>query len=247
VKWTEYGAQHAECILLLHGGGLSWWNHQETAQLLGRQYRVVLPVLDGHAGSGAPFTTLAQNAQEILSWIDENCGGQVLLIGGVSLGAQLVVELLARRPGVCRYAVIESALVFPMRLTHAMIKPAYMLCYPLIRQRWFARLQARALYIPPALFEAYYRDTAGIARSDMIAFLEANANYRLQECLRGCQARCLVLAGGRELPIIKRSAKRLAQLLPNARLLVLPGCVHGEISLAHPEQYTELLLSLMEA
>ena len=247
MKYMEYGAQHRPVILLLHGGGLSWWNFREEAELLGQQYHVVLPILDGHTGSDAPFISMEQNAREIIAWVDRHCGGQVLLMGGLSLGGQVLVEILSQRPEICRYAILESALVFPMRVTHALVKPTYSLCYPLIRQRWFARLQFRSLHIQPELFEEYYRDTAGLTRPDMIAFLEANANYRLEDSLRSCAAQTLVLAGSRELPAMKRSAKALAAKLPHARLEILSGYTHGELSLNHSRQYVDKLLHLLEA
>ena len=58
----EFGKQNKDAILLLHGGGLSWWNYREVAKLLEKDYHVILPVLDGHAGSQAPFTTIEDNA-----------------------------------------------------------------------------------------------------------------------------------------------------------------------------------------
>lgn len=247
MKYMEYGAQHRPVILLLHGGGLSWWNFREEAELLGQQYHVVLPILDGHTGSDVPFTSMEQNAREIIAWVDRHCGGQVLLMGGLSLGGQVLVEILSQRPDICRYAILESALVFPMHVTHALVKPTYSLCYPLIRQRWFARLQFRSLHIQPELFEEYYRDTAGLTRPDMIAFLEANANYRLKDSLRSCAAQTLVLAGSRELPVMKRSARALAAKLPHARLEILSGYTHGELSLNHSRQYVDKLLHLLEA
>ena len=243
---VEYGLAHGDhTILLLHGGGLSWWNYREVAACLSERFHIVLPILDGHTGSDAPFTSLAQNAREIIAWVDEHCGGRVLLMGGLSLGGQVLVEILSQRPDICRYAVVESALVYPMPLTHALVRPSYALCYPLIRQRWFARLQFRALHIQPDLFEEYYRDTVGITKDNMISFLEANANYRLQDTLRNCQARTLVLVGGRELPVMKRSAKALAEILPHAKLEILPGYAHGEWSLNHAQQYADKLLSLI--
>lgn len=247
MKYMEYGDQHRPVILLLHGGGLSWWNFREEAELLSQQYHVVLPILDGHTGSDAPFTSMEQNARGIIAWVDRHCGGQVLLMGGLSLGGQVLVEILSQRPDICRYAILESALVFPMRVTHALVKPTYSLCYPLIRQRWFARLQFRSLHIQPELFEEYYRDTAGLTRPDMIAFLEANANYRLKDSLRSCAAQTLVLAGSRELPVMKRSAKALAAKLPHARLEILSGYTHGELSLNHSREYVDKLLHLLEA
>ena len=31
MRYIEYGAGNSETILLLHGGGLSWWNYREEA------------------------------------------------------------------------------------------------------------------------------------------------------------------------------------------------------------------------
>lgn len=246
MKAKEFGIHQKETILLLHGGGLNSWNYDQTAQLLSDHYHVVLPTLDGHAGSDAPFTTIENNADEIIRWVDENCGGQVLLMGGLSLGGQVLVEVLSRRANICRYAMIESALVFPMKWTAAMVKPAYALCYPLIRQRWFARLQFQALHIKPEWFEAYFADTAAISRENMIAFLEANSRYRLKDGLSACQAETLVFVGSRELSIMKRSAKAIAEHMPNAKLEILPGYVHGDLSLNHPEEYANRIRQLTE-
>ena len=91
----EFGSSHSEPLLFLHGGGLSWWNYREAAGLLAPDYHVLVPVLDGHAGSDRPFTSIEDNAAEILSWIDTHLGGHVLLIGGLSLGAQVLLSLLS--------------------------------------------------------------------------------------------------------------------------------------------------------
>lgn len=247
MKVIEFGAHHQQTVLLLHGGGLSWWNYRQAAQLLCSRYHVVLPVLDGHSGSDAPFTTIENNAEAIIRWVDSHLEGKTLLMGGVSLGGQVLLEVLARRPEICRYAVVESTLVFPMKWTAAMIRPAYALCYPLIQKRWFARLQFRFLRIRPELFEEYYADTAAISQRDLTAFLEANARYRLQDELAACPAQALVVAGSRELPVIKRSAKATAALLPHAEYRLLRRYSHGELSLNHAGEYVDLVLKLLNA
>ena len=83
MRYQEYGLQQKETILLLHGGGLSWWNYREAAELLQNEYHIILPILDGHAGSDRPFTTIEENASEIISFIDKYMNGSVLLIGGL--------------------------------------------------------------------------------------------------------------------------------------------------------------------
>ncbi|MEG1947939.1 MAG: alpha/beta hydrolase, partial [Lachnospiraceae bacterium] len=108
MKIIEYGEENSEVIMLLHGGGLSWWNYRDEANLLKENYHVVLPVLDGHAGSDTPFTTIEDNAKELISYIDENFDGTILAIGGLSLGGQVLVEMLSQRSNICRFAIIES-------------------------------------------------------------------------------------------------------------------------------------------
>ena len=125
----EFGKQNTDAVFLLHGGGLSWWNYREAAQKLAEQYRVVLPVLDGHADSDAPFTTIEDHAARLISDIDTHFGGQVLAIGGLSLGGQIVVEMLSQRKDICQYALLESILVKPMKLTHALIGPTFGMSY----------------------------------------------------------------------------------------------------------------------
>ncbi len=38
----EFGQQNPDVIMLLHGGGLSWWNYREVAKRLAERYHVVL-------------------------------------------------------------------------------------------------------------------------------------------------------------------------------------------------------------
>ena len=108
MRVQEFGQQNADIILLLHGGGLSWWNYREAAQKLAERYHVVLPVLDGHADSDASFTSIEENAARLISYIDTHLGGQVLAIGGLSLGGQVAAEMLSQRPDICRYVCSKA-------------------------------------------------------------------------------------------------------------------------------------------
>lgn len=246
MKIVEYGKDNRDAILLLHGGGLSWWSYREAAQLLAHRFHVVIPILHGHPGSEAPFISIEHSAQDLISYIDGQLGGQVLLIGGLSLGGQVLLEMLSQREDICRFAVIESTLALPMKLTAALIKPAYALCFPLIKQRWFAKLQFKALHLNAELFEAYYADTSRISRRDMTAFLRANAQYRIKDTLAKCSAKALILVGSRERTVLKNSAKQVARCLPAARLEVLHHYYHGDCSINHPRQYAEKLMGLID-
>lgn len=245
MQYVEYGAHNSQTVILLHGGGLSWWNYREVAQLLADKYHVVLPALDGHADSDAPFTSIENNAARIIAHIDEHFGGKVLAVGGLSLGGQIAVEMLTQRPAICSFALLESTLVKPSKLTYALIKPTFGMSYGLIKQKWFAKMQAAYLGIPQKLFDDYYRDTCKISKEDMIAFLQSNSAYSIKPALQDAQAKVHIVFGSKEQSSIRISGKLLNRMLPDSTLEVLPEYRHGELSLNHPEQYAQMLLNLI--
>ena len=237
----EYGRQNTDTVLLLHGGGLSWWNYREVAKLLAGQYHVVLPVLDGHADSDVPFTTIEDNAARLISYIDTHFGGQIMAIGGLSLGGQIAVEMLSQRKDICQYALLESALVKPMKMTATLIGPTFGMSYGLIKQKWFAKLQADYLGIPKSLFDDYFRDTCKISKADMIAFLKANSLYTIKPSLSETTAKVMIVAGTKEQKSIRDSAKLIHETIPGSSMEILPGLRHGELSLNKPERYVQML------
>lgn len=245
MEYMEYGKENSETILLLHGGGLSWWNYDNVAKALRDEYHVILPILDGHAESDAPFTTVEQNAREIIRYIDGHCGGSVLLIGGLSLGGQVLLEMLSQRKDICKYAIIESASVRPSRLMCTLVRPAIGCSYGLVKRRWFSRLQFRSLRLREDLFECYYTDTSDITRENMIAFIEASAGYSLNEDIRACEAEVHVYVGSRERRSVRKSAEDIRRALPAATLHVLPRLYHGEFSIKHADDYAAAIRKIV--
>ena len=67
----------------------------------------------------------------------------------------MLIEMLAQRSDICKFAFIESALILPMKLTAALIAPVLGMSYGLIKQKWFAKLQFKSLKIQAKLFEDY--------------------------------------------------------------------------------------------
>ena len=245
MNYVEYGKENKNVIILLHGGGLSWWNYREVAEMLQADYHIILPILDGHANSDRDFTTIEDNAKEIIKFVDEQFGGSVMLIGGLSLGAQIVLEILSQRKNICRYAIIESALVIPSKLTYSMMKPAFGSCYGLIRHKWFAKLQFKSLRIKADLFEDYFRDTCGISKNNMIAFLQENSLYSLKKTIRDCEAEVHIFVGEKENRTMRKSASIIRENLQNSYMENIPDRYHGEFSINDAKDYVGQLLKIV--
>ena len=246
VKYIEFGDANKDAIILLHGGGFSWWNYREIAETLSSNYHIILPILDGHAESNDDFSTIEDNAARIISFIDEHLGSSVLLIGGLSLGGQILLEILSQRKNICRYALVESTLVIPSKFTYSMIKPAFGSCYGLIKHKWFAKLQFRSYRIKQELFEDYFRDTCGISKQNMISFLQANSMYSVKESLKESCSKVSIFVGEKENNAMQKSASIIHNALPGSSLQVLPKMYHGEFSMNHANDYANTVIQMIQ-
>ena len=241
----EYGKSNKDVIILLHGGGLSWWNYEEVSEILKSNYHVILPILDGHSGSDRDFTSIENNANEIIEYIDNNYNGNVKLIGGLSLGAQILLDILSKRDNICEYAIIESALVCQMKMTNRLIEPSINMSYGLIKKRLFSKLQFKSLKIKKELFDKYYIDSSNITKNNMISFLKANSNYHLKN-IKTNKSKSIVIVGSKERLIMIKSAKRIHDELINSELEILSGYYHGDLSINHPNEYAEKVKKLIK-
>ncbi|MCO4612730.1 Alpha/beta superfamily hydrolase [Streptococcus infantarius subsp. infantarius] len=241
MKVVEVGQENQDVIVLLHGGGLSWWQYQAQMDLLCENYHVVLPILDGHAGSDADFTSIEDNAKRLLDYIDKTYGGSVFLIAGLSLGGQILLEMLALQKNICQYAIVESAAIIPDKLTAALVAPLFSMSFPLIKKKWFAKMQFCYLGIRADLFEHYYGDTVKLSKQNLIAFTKASSLYQVKKNLKNSLARVRIIVGEKETKKMHASARYLHDLLPDSRLEIKAGLAHGQYAINQPDLYVKEL------
>lgn len=237
------GNPNGPILVLLHGGGLAGWMWEAQVGPFA-DHRLLIPDLPGHGESvDRPFTTIEEAATLVAAAIDaeRDATRRSVAVAGFSLGAQVAVELLSSRPGIADRAVIVSALVKPMPLPVSAMLPMLELSLPLAQYRWFARLQARQAFIPDERFEQYLATTRSLKADTFVAMMRANLTFRTPPGWARNPARTLVLAGERELRVVRESARELAGALPSARLEILPGIGHG-LPLQDPELFTGLLM-----
>jgi len=244
MKVYEFGNKDNETIVMLHGGGLSWWNYREIADRLKEKYHVILPALDGHADSDAHFESIEKNASEIIEYINVHCQGKILALCGLSLGAQIAVEILAQKPEISQYAMIESVSLLPSKITNMLIGPTFSSSYFLIQKEWFSKLQFKSLHMKETWYEDYYRDTCKIEKGDMISFLKANTAYGLPEKLKDTETKIYIIVGAKEQTNMKKSARLLKQAVKNGELYEIEKLYHGEFSLNYPDQYVAFMMKL---
>lgn len=245
--FKKFGNNELPVIILLHGGGLSYWSLNQIVEKLTENYCIITPIIDGHGDAGESlFISIEDSANKLIQYIDTECNGQVFAIGGLSIGAQIVVEALSKRESIAKYAILESALVYPIKGTAMMTTPTYKLFYGLVKKKWFAKIQSKTLFVPEDMFDKYYEDSCKISKQSLINITLSNGSYTLKETIRNTKAKVLIMVGEKELKIMIKSAKKLKEYIPGSELYVAKGLGHGEISLVYHDLYRKVITDFFD-
>ncbi len=234
-------------VVLLHGNGamVEEWLASGLPQLLARRHRVLMLDRPGFGHSERPrgraWTAAAQAAVLRQAW--ERLGFERPILLGHSWGTLVALSLALRDPGAVRGLVLLAGYYFPsVRADVAIFSPPaipllgdvlrYTLAPPLGRliapkliSRIFAPLPVPARFkaefpLPLALRPSQIRASAGdTARMVPTAAALAPRYGRLRLPVA-------IIAGEGDRIVKARQAERLHELLPQSRLVLLPGIGH---------------------
>lgn len=97
MKYFEFGQEHSELMVMLHGGGVSYLGMLPTAKKLAERYHVVLVAYDGF-NPGEPeteFVSPMDEARRLGDYVVEHYGGKIDILYGISYGCRVLMEVLA--------------------------------------------------------------------------------------------------------------------------------------------------------
>ncbi len=239
----EYGEKGNGTVLFLHGGGVSGWMWKRQIQPLEKSFHCLVPDLPGQGKSkGWGSFSIKESAKLVATLIKAKAQGGKAHLVGHSLGAQILVQMLEDFPDVVQSALIQSALVRPIPGINLFLKPTIKLTFPLTRQKWFAKVQAKSLGIPKEYFPFYFEDSCTINSLIMEDILRENGEFKIPEKIGDCSVPVLVLVGEKERGIMIKSAQDLVAYISQAEGYIVKGEGHG-FSFENPELFNEILRS----
>lgn len=179
LRYVESGNHEGPLMVFIHGGGVSGWMWQAQVVYF-KDYHCLVPTLAEHGlNNQQKEFSIHDSAKEMIDLIKDKGKGKKVIVVGFSLGAQIIVEMLGMAPTLIDYGVINSALVCPMPLMSKMLKPILAVSFPLIKYRWFAKLQAKELYIGASDFETYYAESRQITLAGLTRVLRENLSFEI--------------------------------------------------------------------
>lgn len=256
VRRTPSANPDAEPVLYLHGLGGASTNFTDLADLLSPWLAGQAIDLPGFGRSGPPADddyTIAGRARLVIDYLERSGRGPVHLVGN-SMGGAISIQVADRRPDLVRTLTLISPAVPDLRLRRGSDVLLPMLLVPGIGSRMLARVEnvpderrAQAVIdlcfahperVPPNRLaeaaaevaarrdyvwagDAFMRSFRGLVRSYLVT------GYRSAwRALARIELPSLVIWGEQDRLVHVSNAAKVAAMLPDSRLLVLPEVGH---------------------
>jgi 2-hydroxy-6-oxonona-2,4-dienedioate hydrolase len=225
VVWTRVGETcfHARTarvarpdapkVVLLHGVGVSSRYMLPTLAQLAPFCHVYAPDLPGTGRSSKPRHALDLNEQAdaLAAWLQAAGVGRITLLAN-SLGCQAAARFALRHPERLERLILIGPTVDPTART---------------RLRQVLRLLRAGLREPLSLWPIVLWDYLRFGLRRCLRTLTFAIQDRLEDHLQEIQVPTLVVRGARDTVVPEWWARRVAELLPQGRLAVIPRAAHA--------------------
>ncbi len=250
MKFHEFGEQNSPHIMMIHGGGNSWWNYLRQARILSDRYHVILPTMDGHGEEYAEkYISTEDTADKMMAYIVEKCNGQLFALCGVSLGGQIVMELLSRKPDLTKKAIIDGSICYPKPVMARCCMGSIRFFGGLLFSEKACRMQVammpkllpKKMMYPEELVHYYMQDMPHIRKETLYTMYRTYMmQYTLKESVRKTKAEVMYWYGEKEMKCVKNSAKMFQSYVPSCRIYEAKGYNHGYLSIYLPDEWLEI-------
>ncbi|MBC8569753.1 alpha/beta fold hydrolase [Zongyangia hominis] len=228
-------------LLLLHGGGLSSWEWMPHIEILRGNYDLVAVTIDGHGEDvETPFVSIEDSAKKLIRYIDKEQDGQVFGICGFCLGGQIAVQALSERPHLCKCVVLESVNIASSEKRASRSIKMMHTCYPLLQQRWFAKIQSSQYQVAKENAEDFYQNVNGMKVESLENVYQSSLTFAIPPTYKNCTAKALVLCGSKERADMQESCRLLSSAKVDSMLKIVEKARHG-LSMKDPEAYLEIV------
>lgn len=147
LRYKEFGNLKGPLMMFLHGGGVSGWMWGQQVSYFSEFHCVIVDLPEHGSNMDSKPFSIKIAAELVKSLITERSSGKEVIVIEFSLGSQVLIELLSHHSRFVDIAVINSASVKPIPILKYTISPLVRLSFPLIKNRTFAKMQAKTLYI----------------------------------------------------------------------------------------------------
>lgn len=107
----EFGNPNGKVLLLQHGMMQKWQTMYDILKPLEEDYRLIIPALTGYTDGDENYVSFSDECRQIEEYVTEHYNGRLRGVYGISQGATILSELLARNNVRVEIAVLDGIYV----------------------------------------------------------------------------------------------------------------------------------------
>ena len=209
-----------------------------------------MPTLDGHGEEyQKEYISTENSAQQIFEYIKNNCDRKLLVIGGVSLGGQITIELLSLDSDIAEKAIIDGSICIPQPKLARICTVIVKLFGKIMFSKSASKIQLglmKKMYpnmaYPEEIENYYIEDMPRVPIKTLVTIYQTYmGRYRLKDTITESKAQVLYIYGEKEMKCVKESAKLFQKMHPDCTLYEAKGYNHGYLSTYLPLEWMELV------
>lgn len=223
--FEETGTPGSPSIVFLHGVGASGWMWGRQIAALA-DFHCLNVDLPGHGKSvQIPWVSFTDTAHQVADVIQSHATDGHAHVVGLSLGGYIALVLMEHHADLVQHAVLSGVTAAPMP-NRFLMKPQLAMM-SLMKTRWIARMQAKALNLSPKEQTAFTENFLAMSMRTYRRIMEEAVGFYVPTALQHIHIPTLITAGGKESRIILQAVADIPDQMPNAQGTLAPGLGHG--------------------
>jgi len=242
MKFNLLGKEHAPTLLLIPGLGVSYELFLPLVDLLKDRFRIIAVEVDGFTlGVHTRFTSVDDQAAQVIAYVKERLGSHLDCAYGLSLGGKILSRVLERNEVTIGHAILDAAPLLP--LPGWLVGPLrYYQCanvWTCYHWTGFWRGVFRSHYFDVLLDECRKVYPFGGGQAVLDGYKSVYTSKL--ESIHGADIHYWY--GTLEAFAAKPQAAHLTRLDPSVQVEVFPKMNHGQLLVDHPEEVASRLVA----
>ena len=245
MNFNVFGNKNAPTLMLIPGLGVSYEIFIPLVRILENDFHIIAVEVDGFIlGKHTRFTSVDDQAVQIIDYIKENYEGRLDCAYGLSLGGKILSRILERDEIVVNHAILDAAPLLP--LPKWLVGPLrYLQCFNVWTcYHWtkFWRFVFHSHYFDVLLDECRKVYPFGGGRAVLDGYKSVYTN-KLEE-IHGKDIH--YWHGTKEAFVARPQVKHLKKLCPDLNVEVFKGMNHGQLLVDCPEEIAKRIIDVMK-
>ncbi len=243
MDFIHFGKEDGKTLLLIPGLGVSYQLFLPLIGLLEKDFHIVAVQVDGFTlDRPTRFTSIDDQAAQIIDFVKRHCGGRLDCAYGLSLGGKILSRILERNETTVDHAILDAAPLLPL--------PRWLVGPLRHYQSWNVWSCYHWTAFWKWVFHSHYFDTLldecrkvypfGGRRAVLDGYKSVYTN-RLNT-ISGPDIHFWY--GTKEAFVAKPQARHLLALCPEAHIEIFPKMNHGQFLTDHPDEVAQRILTI---